>query len=87
MSSIGLRVVGWTEWPGSMDGVAHSRNILVSMLRSSTPMGHVEAKRLVRAILDKREAELLLVDPSMLQGIRNALESIGAVVEVFVPSA
>lgn len=62
--------------------IAHSRGMLVSLLRSSTPMTQTEAKRMVKAVLSKEAFELPLADAKVHNAMRHALQSIGAEVEV-----
>jgi hypothetical protein len=60
--------------------------MLVRMLRESSPLSHVQARRLVRAVLAGAETDLPLRDPSLIQAIRHALQSIGADVHLVPPS-
>ena len=87
MQSIILRVTAWDKSQAWTDDIAHTRNMLVALLRKSSPLGHVQAKRLVKAVLAGTETDLLLLDPSLAQSIRHALQSIGAEVQLVVPSA
>ena len=82
MNSVCLRVVAWDESQSWTDNVAHTRNILISMLREASPISHVEAKRLVKAVLAKEATDLLLHNPSFIHPMRHALQSIGAEVEL-----
>jgi hypothetical protein len=84
MSTTTLRVTAWDRSQAWTDNVAHTRNILVRMLRGSSSLGHVQAKRLVRAVLAGTETDLPLHDPALAQPMRHALQSIGAEVELVV---
>jgi len=81
-----LQIRGWDKSRAWTDDVAHVRGILVRMLRESSPLSHVQAKRLVRAILAGAETDLPLHDPYLIQAIRHALQSIGADVRLIPPS-
>ena len=85
MSTTILRVTAWDRSQAWTDNVAHTRNILIRMLRESSPLGHVQAKRLVRAVLAGTETDLPLDDSALAQPMRHALQSIGAEVELVVP--
>lgn len=80
-----LRVVSWDRSHAWTNDIAHARNILIRMLRRATPIGHVQAKRLVRSVLAGTESEVVLQDATLVQPMRNALESIGAQVELDPP--
>ena len=82
-----LRVTAWDKSQAWTEDLALTRNILVAMLRKSSPIGHVQAKRLVKAVLAGAETDLPLQDAALVQPMRHALQSIGADVELVVPSA
>jgi len=82
MQSVVLKVVAWNQSKAWTDNIAHTRGMLVSLLRSSTPMTHTEAKRMVKAVLAKESSELPLADAKFYNSMRHALQSIGAEVEV-----
>ena len=82
-----LRVTTWDRSRAWTDDVAHTRNILVRMLRESSSLGHIQAKRLVKAVLAGTETDLPLQDATLAQPMRHALQSIGADVQLVLPSA
>ena len=81
-----LRVTEWDESKAWTRDTAHTRNMLVNILRSSTPMSNLEAKRLIKAVLSKQSGEIELVDGTSYANMCHALQSIGAVVEA-IPRA
>jgi hypothetical protein len=85
MHTVILRVTAWDQSQAWTDNFAHTRNILITMLRKSSPLGTIEAKRLVKAVLAGAETDLPLHDPALVQPMRHALQSIGAEVELVAP--
>ena len=61
---------------------SYLRDMLQTYLRRSTPMTNLEAKRLVRAIMDGQAVDLVLVDPQYCEGICHWLSQLGASLEV-----
>jgi hypothetical protein len=82
MRSVVLKITEWNSAKAWTSDIAHTKNMLVDQLRKSTPMSHTEAKRLIRAVFCHESSELLLVNAEFYNAIRNALQSVGAQVEV-----
>jgi len=82
---IHLRVIARDSHRAWTDNIAHTRNILVSMLRAASPIGLREAKRLIKSVIAGEPAILVVHEPNYVQPIRNALQSIGVEVEVVAP--
>jgi hypothetical protein len=82
MNAVVLRVVGWNKGKAWTDNISHTRGMLIGLLRESTALSHLEAKRLVKAILAGEASELPLANPRFYNSMRHALESIGAEVEI-----
>lgn len=82
MNSVVLRIVSWDSALAWSSDVAWVRTTLIHQLRECTPIGHIEAKRLIRGLLEDRTGEILLVRPAGVNSMRHVLESLGAVVEL-----
>ncbi|WP_337243888.1 hypothetical protein [Luteimonas sp. gir] len=87
MHPIILRVTSFDRSRAWTDDLAHTRNMLVRMLRKSSPLSHVQAKRLVKAVLAGAETDLPLQDATLVQPMRHALQSVGTDIQLVPTSA
>ena len=76
-----IRVLDWNEAIAWTADSAHTRGILVEMLRGSCAISNLDAKLTVKLILAKELHEVLLENGARHSSFTHALRSIGAIVE------
>lgn len=81
MATVMLKVTDWNPALGWSSDVAHTKNMLVGLIRRSTSLSHTEAKRLTKALFAGQASELVLTNGQFYSAIRSALQSAGAQVE------
>jgi len=81
METVVLKVTDWNSALGWSTDIAHTKSMLVGLVRQSTSLSHTEAKRLIKALFARQVSELVLVNGQFYNAIRSALQSVGAQVE------
>jgi len=81
MELVVLKITDWNPALGWSSDVAHTKSMLVGLVRQSTALSHTEAKRLIKAVFARQVSELVLANGQFYNAIRSALQSEGAQVE------
>lgn len=84
METVVLRIIDWNPALGWSSDVAHTKGMLVGLVRKSTALSHTEAKRLIKAVFARQLSELVLTNGQLYNAIRSALQSEGAQVEALL---
>ena len=77
-----IRVLEWDKAKAWTTNVAHTRSMLVELLRGSSAISNLEAKRKIKLILANELREVRLESGAHCSAFTHALRSIGAVVQV-----